>query len=623
MEKTALLASSGDWRETRVMTVHVSKLRRRSASDEEKADEDTTRLFVKPTMRFLPLPLGTGAPAVSRRSQDDAKAKAGGARGLSPTGVTPHGPVVTSQPAQARRGTDATNANAGAAKGTSPAGTAPQGPGVLSPGGAGRPTTGVKKASTGAAIGTSPVGVTPKSPTATSKRPSMLPPSQPPVPPAELPKVQPSSTRASQSAAPLAGVPGLALEPGATAPGEATPIAGAGSLTPYSPVLESEMFEGSESVNEPEYELSDTTILDVNPCLLLPLSGCNFLLIVVSVVVFLAALYAYFEEESTPAATSPNTWLVYLFLHLEAVLMVASLAVFLVASVGFLGALRENIDLLNLYTTLQGSFVTAEVIFVFMVFFLPVIGREFVISHITTELIVHYRDNQDYQNEIDYVQSSLRCCGMTENAYLDWNANQYFNCSPTNPSAERCSVPPSCCRQKEVPDIADYDTSTTEPKEAFEDTKIEEIERGASVEDDVYVTTLCGRGVMKLKERDAWKSRVIEIALYTCIVILGHLILTALAVNVRNEITALVKVYDKYYKVVYRGQKRMKLNLLDEEAASPQASPQGPPLVASKEARRQRHRRRYLDARPPYKELPKDVAAAGALCLDVRNTLPV
>ncbi|KAL3212618.1 hypothetical protein MRX96_008027 [Rhipicephalus microplus] len=233
---------------------------------------------------------------------------------------------------------------------------------------------------------------------------------------------------------------------------------------------------------------------------------------VASVVVFLGALYAYFDQEATPTATSANTWLVYLLLHLEIVLMVLSLGVFIVASIGFIGALRENIELLDLYNTLQGSFVTTEAVFIVMLFFLPTIGREFVISHITTEFIVHYRDKLDYQREIDYVQSSLHCCGMTDNSYRDWNANPYFNCSPTNPSAERCSVPPSCCRIMEVPDIVNYDSGTgaheAEPIKASKSGAPESA--GASANDGVYVTTLCGRGVMNLKEQDAWKVRTLE-----------------------------------------------------------------------------------------------------------------
>lgn len=35
------------------------------------------------------------------------------------------------------------------------------------------------------------------------------------------------------------------------------------------------------------------------------------------------------------------------------------------------------------------------------------------------------------------------CCGGI--SYKDWSQNMYFNCTPLNPSRERCSVPYSCC----------------------------------------------------------------------------------------------------------------------------------------------------------------------------------
>ncbi|XP_023262084.1 tetraspanin-33-like isoform X2 [Seriola lalandi dorsalis] len=57
--------------------------------------------------------------------------------------------------------------------------------------------------------------------------------------------------------------------------------------------------------------------------------------------------------------------------------------------------------------------------------------------------IVHYRDDLDLQNLMDYIQKEFKCCGW--NNYTDWSWNLYFNCTHTNPSSERCSVPYSCC----------------------------------------------------------------------------------------------------------------------------------------------------------------------------------
>ncbi|KAH7972802.1 hypothetical protein HPB52_017300 [Rhipicephalus sanguineus] len=452
-------------------------------------DTDNTRLFSKMTTRSGISPPGTGAraPTAGRKSTDIAGAKAGAAGGTFRVVMSPRGPDVAAGPT---------------ATGKRPSQPLPP-PAAFPQSSAARPSQSHGPGAAGAAIpGSSPTVATNPgvAPAAAATDVCTLPTSTGPA-------LGVANTAPPARADFFAIGPGPGFGPAGIGANYGVPTTGTSVSTPFSPVLDSELFADSESREEPEYELSDTTILDVNPCLLLPLSGCNFFFIVASVVVFLGALYAYFDQESTPAATSANTWLVYLFLHLEIVLMVLSLGVFIVASIGFIGALRENIDLLDLYTTLQGAFVSAEVVFIVTLFFLPLIGREFVISHITTELIVHYRDKLDYQREIDYVQSSLHCCGMTDNTYRDWNANPYFNCSPTNPSAERCSVPPSCCRQIKVPDIADYDSGTDAPKaEAVMASKSGAYESGgASADGDGYVTTLCGRGVMNLKEQEAWK----------------------------------------------------------------------------------------------------------------------
>ncbi|CDQ97564.1 unnamed protein product, partial [Oncorhynchus mykiss] len=57
--------------------------------------------------------------------------------------------------------------------------------------------------------------------------------------------------------------------------------------------------------------------------------------------------------------------------------------------------------------------------------------------------IVHYRDDIDLQNLIDFGQKEFSCCGGV--TYTDWSQNMYFNCTTDNRSRERCSVPFSCC----------------------------------------------------------------------------------------------------------------------------------------------------------------------------------
>lgn len=46
----------------------------------------------------------------------------------------------------------------------------------------------------------------------------------------------------------------------------------------------------------------------------------------------------------------------------------------------------------------------------------------------------------------------FQCCGLADGdtGYKDWQENVYFNCSDSNPSVEKCSVPASCCKQQKV-----------------------------------------------------------------------------------------------------------------------------------------------------------------------------
>ncbi|KAF7203472.1 tetraspanin-33-like, partial [Nothobranchius furzeri] len=59
------------------------------------------------------------------------------------------------------------------------------------------------------------------------------------------------------------------------------------------------------------------------------------------------------------------------------------------------------------------------------------------------EAVYRYREDQDLENAIDFIQKKFQCCGIE--SYKDWSHNIYFQCSDTNPSLEACGVPFSCC----------------------------------------------------------------------------------------------------------------------------------------------------------------------------------
>ncbi|KAJ6638305.1 Protein SPT2 like [Pseudolycoriella hygida] len=62
--------------------------------------------------------------------------------------------------------------------------------------------------------------------------------------------------------------------------------------------------------------------------------------------------------------------------------------------------------------------------------------------------IIHYREDPDQQNLIDWIQEDwLQCCGIE--GPKDWDSNNYFNCSSRAVgSREACGVPFSCCKRK-------------------------------------------------------------------------------------------------------------------------------------------------------------------------------
>uniref|UniRef100_A0AAY4ETX1 Tetraspanin n=1 Tax=Denticeps clupeoides TaxID=299321 RepID=A0AAY4ETX1_9TELE len=137
---------------------------------------------------------------------------------------------------------------------------------------------------------------------------------------------------------------------------------------------------------------------------------------------------------------------------------------------GCFGALRNGSILLQLFLGLLVVLVllqiaTAALGFVFSDMVLERAQR------LMEKGIVRYRDDQDLENAIDFVQRKFQCCGV--HSYKDWSLNVYFECSVTNPSLENCGVPFSCCVQR----------------------------RNESV-----LNTMCGYGTQKTKEFETSKS---------------------------------------------------------------------------------------------------------------------
>merc|ERR1711994_740149 len=118
---------------------------------------------------------------------------------------------------------------------------------------------------------------------------------------------------------------------------------------------------------------------------------------------------------------------------------------FLIGFTGCVGALRENTALLAAYAIFLAILLLLEMTAGILGF----IFKDWIKEQATSgfqAFIVHYRDDPDQQNLIDWIQEGwLQCCGIE--SPNDWDKNVYFNCSSASVgSREACGVPFSCCK---------------------------------------------------------------------------------------------------------------------------------------------------------------------------------
>jgi len=127
------------------------------------------------------------------------------------------------------------------------------------------------------------------------------------------------------------------------------------------------------------------------------------------------------------------------------ILIVAGSVTFVIGFTGCVGALRENTRLLSAYAVFLAILLLLELTTGILGF----IFKDWIKQQATggfQAFIVHYRDDPDQQNLIDWIQEGwLQCCGIE--GPKDWDRNVYFNCSSADVgSREACGVPFSCCK---------------------------------------------------------------------------------------------------------------------------------------------------------------------------------
>ncbi|KAH7937856.1 hypothetical protein HPB49_016798 [Dermacentor silvarum] len=219
-------------------------------------------------------------------------------------------------------------------------------------------------------------------------------------------------------------------------------------------------------------ETEETLLLDVNPVVRCPLLLLNLMLWFVGAFLMVVAVVMFVESWDTEEDERILEQLDIsgmLLSHMEMLLFAFGLALFTMSSCGCVGALRENTFLLKMYSRALTILIIINFVLGVLVFFVPGTIKTVIRTTMSDKLVVHYRDSQDIQDLVDAVQRFLKCCGMTQRNFRDWDNNIYFHCNVTNPSHERCSVPHSCCRSEST-----------------------------------FTGIFCGRSVLNLSDHDAW-----------------------------------------------------------------------------------------------------------------------
>lgn len=155
---------------------------------------------------------------------------------------------------------------------------------------------------------------------------------------------------------------------------------------------------------------------EVSCCLKYLIFGFNVIFWLLGLSILVVGVWAWTEKD----IINNLTRLTNIALDPAFALVIVGSITFIIGYTGCVGALRENTCLLAaIKSQATGGFQA---------------------------FIIHYREDPDQQNLIDWIQEQwLECCGIE--GPKDWDMNIYFNCSSVEVgSREACGVPFSCCK---------------------------------------------------------------------------------------------------------------------------------------------------------------------------------
>ncbi|XP_076260649.1 tetraspanin 26A isoform X2 [Rhynchophorus ferrugineus] len=186
---------------------------------------------------------------------------------------------------------------------------------------------------------------------------------------------------------------------------------------------------------------SETT--EVSSCLKYMIFGFNVLFWLLGLCILTVGVWAWSEKDIfNNLGKVANIALDPAF-----ILICVGTVTFVIGFTGCVGALRENTCLLATYAI----FLSVLLLFEMTAGILGFVFKDWIKAQAAIgfqTFIIHYREDPDQQNLIDWIQEDwLQCCGIE--GPKDWDRNNYFNCSSKDVgSREACGVPFSCCKRK-------------------------------------------------------------------------------------------------------------------------------------------------------------------------------